>query len=178
MARIKVTAPLINSRAAAEELLGEISLLTIELNEQKLSLDRKLAAAREEFETPIAALQKGIKEKASLMESWASNNPDEFPKGIKSIKMMHGVIGFRTGTHKLKTLLKKKWDTVLEKIQAMRMPELIRTTEEVNKEQIISDYLGGKLTYSTMREIGVEVVQDESFFIEPKLEAAEGRIVQ
>ena len=166
--RIKITQPLTRNRA--EELLGEIAVLTLERNERKIEMDRRLTAVREEFEAPLSSLGKQIEEKTTLLEAWAAANPDDFPKNRKSIEMTHGTIGYRLGTPKLKTLMRKTWDQILELIRANDWTQFIRTKEEVNKDAILAEYGQDRLSDQQLKHIGVQVVQDESFFVEPKLE--------
>jgi len=177
--RIKLPTTII-TRARAEEILGEIATLTIEQRAQKNELDRELTAAREKYEAPLTALGKQIEEKTALLESWASANPAEFPKQRKSIDLLHGTIGYRTGTPKLKTLAKWTWDRVLEKLRGLGAPVagFIRTKEEVNKEAIIAAVTAGNMLVGEERQFGVAVVQDEAFFVEPKLELQTARTVQ
>jgi len=98
--RIKLPHTLL-TRARAEELLGEIAALKLEERHQQNALDALLTEARASFEAPLTALGKEIEDKTVLLESWAAANPDEFPKGRKSIEMHHGTLGYRTGTPKL-----------------------------------------------------------------------------
>ncbi len=173
--RIRLARPLIDSRAKAEEILGEIALLTLERNGQKLEMDRELTAVREQYEVPLTALGKQLEEKSALLEGWAATNPEEFPKGRKSLDMLHGVIGYRTGTPKLKTVLRKTWDAVLETLKAFHLTQYVRIKEEVNKEAIIADAQAGNVDEATLRKVGITVSQEESFFVEPKLEVLENR---
>lgn len=177
--RIKLPTTIL-TRARAEEILGEIATLTIERRAQQNELDRELTFAREKYEEPLSALVKQIEEKTALLESWASANPGEFPKQRKSIELLHGTIGFRTGTPKLKTLAKWTWDRVLEKLKQLGKPvaDFIRTKEEVNKEAIITAVTTGTMLVGEERQWGCAVVQDEAFFVEPKLEAQHARTVQ
>lgn len=165
--RIKLPTTLI-TRARAEEILGEIATLKLEERTQKNALDRELTAAREAYEAPLTALAKQLEEKTVLLESWAAANPAEFPKARKSIEMIHGLIGYRTGTPKLKTLPKWTWDRVLEKLKEL-LPDFVRTKEEVNKEALIAAFGEGRLLPADGRGLGVQVVQDEAFFVEPRL---------
>jgi phage host-nuclease inhibitor protein Gam len=174
--RIKLPSTII-TRSRAEELLGEIASLKLEEREQKNALDRELTTARERFESPLTVLGKQIEEKTALLESWAAANPAEFPKNRKSIELLHGVLGYRTGTPKLKTLAKWTWDRVLEKLKDV-LPDFVRTKEEVNREALISAIGEGRLTPDDARQLGVQVVQEESFYVEPRLAEQSARTVQ
>lgn len=172
--RIKLTQTI--TRERAEHILGELSALILLRNKATTAMDRKITEIRKDYEEKLADLGTQIEEKTELLSMWANNNPDEFPKNQKSVDMVHGRVGFRTGNPKLKTRMRKTWDKVLETISAMGLQDLIRTKQETNKERIIADYLQGTLPLATMIEIGVEVVQEESFFVEPKLEDLETKV--
>ena len=96
--------------------------------------------------------------------------------------MTHGVIGFRTGTPKLKTLKGFTWASALELVKRF-LPGYIRQTEEIAKDKLLADrydevdfphsdgsgFVAMPLT-TAMGECGIQVVQDETFFVEPKSE--------
>jgi phage host-nuclease inhibitor protein Gam len=169
-----MTAPLINSRTKAEEVLGDIAILTIGRNFGILEMDEKLTAIREQYEPHISDFKKKIEEKTALLESWAAANPEEFGKK-KSIEMLHGVFGYRTGTPKLQPVLRKTWAKILETIKILGFGGYVRSKEEVNKEAILSDAAQGLLTPESLKSIGVSVVQDEAFFVEPNLQPLANR---
>jgi phage host-nuclease inhibitor protein Gam len=73
----------------------------------------------------------------------------------------------------LKTLKGWTWALVLERIGALRLTQYIRTKSEPDKEKLLADRekLGDRLT-----EVGVQVVQAETFFVDPKREALAGEV--
>lgn len=173
--RIKV-APNAITRNRAEELVGEVATLTLERNSQKLEMDRLITEIRERYEHSLCNLGKAIDEKTALLESWAAANADEFPKGLKSIDMVQGRIGYRTGTPKLKALARKTWESILEVIKAVGRTDLVRTKEEVAKDVILAQYASGELDAKALKAMNLQVVQDETFFVEPKLQELENRV--
>ena len=166
--RIKLTQQI--TRARAEQITGEIAFLQLNKNDQSIEMDRQITQIREMYETGFAALDKEIREKTALLETWAANNPDEFPKNRKSIDMVHAVIGYRTGMPKLKTLLKWTWSRVLDAILAAKIDQYTVVKVTVNKDAIISEHNQLLITNDTLKPLGIEVVQDETFFVEPKLQ--------
>jgi phage host-nuclease inhibitor protein Gam len=168
--RIKLPA-MILSRMRAEEILGEIAVLKLEEREQKNALDRQLTAARERYEEPLSTLGKQIEEKTAVLERWAEQNPEEFARGRKSIEMIHGLLGYRTGTPKLKLLRGCSWDSVLLIVKNLaKFAGFVRVKEEVNKEAILAAASASRINDDELKQIGVKVVQEEAFFVEPKLE--------
>ena len=92
--------------------------------------------------------------------------------------MAHGVIGFRTGTPKLKTLKGFTWASALQLVKEF-LPSYVRKTEDVAKDKLLADrdmevkVKDGedkvKLSHE-MARCGIQVVQDETFYVEPKKE--------
>ena len=112
------------------------------------------------------------------LQSFATENQAELFSKKKSLDMAHGVIGFRTGTPKLKTLKGFTWASALQLVKEF-LPSYVRKTEEVAKDKLLADrdmevkVKDGedkvKLSHE-MARCGIQVVQDETFYVEPKKE--------
>ncbi len=167
MKRIKITKPVITSRAEAEAYARDIASY---MNDQRIvtaNMDASITSIREEHEAELTSLQTTIDEKTTTLQAWADGNPAEF-NGAKSMDMVHAIIGYRTGQHQIKTASGWSWDRVLEKIRTIpAMLSYIRTKEEINKQALIADR--DTLGPEALRQFGCRIVQDESFFVEPKL---------
>ena len=96
------------------------------------------------------------------------------------MNLSHGVIGFRTGTPKLKTLKGFTWASALQLVKEF-LPDYVRQTWDIAKDKLLADRescvqepgnpLGpGKSMYEQMAKCGIQVVQDEAFYVEPKKE--------
>lgn len=172
--RIKITMPEVLTRADAETTVGRIThykAREIELNAQ---MDAEIAAVRERYQTPLSEVQVFLQASMESLQVWAEANPNEFPKDRKSIDMVQGVVGFRTGTPKLEVINRKwTWAKVLAALVALN--SYVRKKSEVDKEKILSDHAAGKVSDNGLALIGVKVVQDETFFVEPKLTEVETR---
>jgi phage host-nuclease inhibitor protein Gam len=166
MSRIKLTAPVLTSRAQAEAMAREIVELQIQQRTATNELDAGITSLKQNFEGRLSAINKTLGEKSSVLQAWAEANPSEF-QGRKSLDMTHAVVGWRTGQPQAKTLAGWTWDRVLEKILTLGWEPYVRRKEEVNKQQLVADR--ELLKPEELRSIGVRVIQDESFFIEPKL---------
>jgi phage host-nuclease inhibitor protein Gam len=163
--RIRLTKPVVATRADAERILGEIAAKTAARNGLRAGLDEELTAVRQKYEGRIDGLSNDIEEKSGLLQQWAEENSEEFGNK-KSVEFLHGRIGFRTGTPKLKTLAGWTWD----KVKGVLDSTFIRTKSEPDKELLLASYARGEITDATLRGVGVKVVQDEAFFVEPKIE--------
>ncbi|MBN8246220.1 MAG: host-nuclease inhibitor Gam family protein [Verrucomicrobia bacterium] len=171
--RIKHTAPAIRSRSEAEDVLGQIRQLTIERNQRMLERDHVIQGIQEQHAGPLEAIETELTQKTELLSGWADANPSEFA-GKKSLQMTHGQVGWRVGNPTLKTLSGWTWDRVLEKLKsAATYAGFIRTKQEVDKAAILA--MRESLLDGDLREMGVRVVQEDAFFVEPDLENPENR---
>lgn len=171
--KLKIEAP--RTREEMEALVGEIAALKIDERRKTAEMDEALRALRDSYRENLS----GINERLALLLpralAWAEAHPDEFGK-LRSIEMLHGVIGWRTNTPSLKPITGWTWDRVLEKLKALpSMLGYIRSKDEPNKQAILADR--EQLGADGLRAIGLRVVQEEEFFVEPKLTETETREV-
>ena len=82
--------------------------------------------------------------------------------------MAHGVIGFRTGTPKLKTLKGFTWASALQLVKEF-LPDYVRQTWDIAKDKLLADR-DTEAMFEKMAKCGIQVVQDETFYVEPKKE--------
>jgi len=82
--------------------------------------------------------------------------------------LTHGIIGFRTGTPKLATRKGYTWGAILTLVKEF-LPSYIRTSEEVAKDRILADRDSEDVAV-LLPKVGIEVKQDETFYVEPKKE--------
>lgn len=141
----------------------------IDASIRKINAEQDLAIAkiREKHQDKLAQLGNEKQEAVEKLEFFARNSPELFTKR-KSFEFSHGVIGMRTGTPALKTLKGFTWASVLNLTKSL-LPEYIRTKEEVDKERMIMDR-ELEIVAQKMKEVGVQVVQEESFYVEAKVE--------
>lgn len=154
------------SREEMEALVGEIAALSIDRDSMTVEMDERLQAIRSEYEASLADNRLQLDAKLEAARLWALANPESFGEK-KSIEMVHGIIGFRIGMPKLKTLRGCTWNFVLEQLARLRLTNYIRSKAEPDRERIIADR--DKLS-DRLAALGVEVVQEEAFYVEPKRE--------
>jgi phage host-nuclease inhibitor protein Gam len=167
--RIKNTQPVIRTREALESLIGEIAALK---NQQRLltaAMDGQIQEIRGQYEAQLTVQNEALDEKVERARAWSEANPREFG-AARSIETMHGVLGWRTGQPALKTLPGWTFDRVLQTLKSLGAPGYIRVKEEVHKQNLLSDREA--IGAEKLREIGLRVVQEETFFVEPKLTEA------
>lgn len=164
--RVKLVRGAIDTREEMEALVGAIAALSIDRDVMSAEMDGRLQNIRAEYEARLIENGDLTEEKMAIARDWAERNRAAF--GLKkSVEGVHAVFGFRTGMPKLKTIAGWTWEGV--KAWLLRYAagkNYTRTEVTVDKAAILSDR--DVLKEEGLLKMGVQVVQDESFFVEPK----------
>ena len=123
----------------------------------------------EKYADQLAELNETKDRTFEVMQTYATENKDTLFSKKKSLESAHGIIGFRTGNPKLKNRKGFTWAAVTNLCKEF-LPQYIRTTEELAKDKLLADRDVPEVA-EQFANIGVEVVQDESFYVEPKKES-------
>lgn len=140
------------------------------LKKVEAEMELKIQQLRDKFKARIDTLRKEKEEASESLQAYAVHNRETLFSKRKSRDLVHGMIGFRTGTPKVVKSRAKTWDRILELLKKHNMASFIRMKEEVDKEKIIASR-EDKEIMETLGEWDIKVVQDETFFIEVKEEA-------
>lgn len=151
----------------AEAAFAELAKSDARLQQITAQMDLQISKIREKNQDEMSELNEVIEDKKEYLSVYASQHPELFAKA-KSIEMVHGKIGFRTGTPKLKNLKGFTWASVLNLVKEY-MPQFVRTKDELDKESLIAERDNPEVS-EKFKKIGVCVDQDETFFAEPKKE--------
>lgn len=169
--KIKVTKPDLDipiNRDQAEERARELRDWTARKKLTLATLDRQRIHLEKSYESTFIQINSAIEKATQELQAWAEANPGEFGKR-KSLDLMHAVLGWRTGTPRLKTLPKWTFDKVLERIQRVALfKRYVRKKLSIDKEAIIGDR--DQFEEKDLKQVGLTIVQDETFFIDPKIE--------
>ena len=173
------------SREAADEAFATYAKSDAQIQKINAEIELQCAKIREKYADKLAVLGAERDNAFDVLQSFATENQAELFTKKKSLDMAHGTIGFRTGTPKLKTLKGFTWASALNLVKSF-LPSYIRQTEEIAKDKLLADrdvevMLGGgdpnNRGYRPLREqrseCGIQVVQDETFYVEPKKEEAD-----
>jgi phage host-nuclease inhibitor protein Gam len=156
------------SAADFEQQLSIYAAANAEANKIKASMDVQFVAIRERYKDKLEALEQQSREAFDLIQQWAVEHRDTLFRTRRSMEHTHGILGFRTGTPKLKTLKGFTWSAVLQLLKEF-LPDFVRTTEEPAKDLLIAQRDNEDVN-RRFPQCGIQVVQDESFFIELKTE--------
>lgn len=169
------------SREDADVAFGVYAKAAAQIDKKQAEIELKCAQIREKYAAELTQLQAERDAAFDTLQSYALENQAELFTKKKSLEMAHGVIGFRTGTPKLKTLKGFTWASVLTLLKEF-LPSYVRTVEEPAKDKLLADrelesvpvlHEGEDVTEpmsDAMAKCGIQVVQDETFYVEPKKE--------
>jgi phage host-nuclease inhibitor protein Gam len=156
-------------RFKAENLLSDYVLTVNQYNGYMAELEMQLTEIRKQYEFKLDQKKTKIEEIKFSLQKFAEENKNIYFCGEKkSMNLLHGTIGFRLGNPKLKSAKGFTWKSILELVKD-RMHNYIRTKEEVAKDKILADK-DNKDIKELITQCGIEIVQEESFYIEPKEE--------
>ena len=138
--------------------------------QQKITaeMDIQMAKIREKWQDELTRLAETKDNAFDILQAYALENRDELFSKRKSLETTHGTLGFRTGTPTLKTRKGFTWASVLEMLKEF-LPNYVRTKEEPAKDKLLADREDEEVA-ALFPKVGVVVVQDETFFVEPKKE--------
>jgi phage host-nuclease inhibitor protein Gam len=169
MAREKKTVHSGVSSEQMETAFGEYASADARLQKINANIDIQMTAIREKYADEIGRLTERKDAAFDVMQAFAMENRDELFAKKKSMESVHGTLGFRTGTPKLKTLKGFTWGAVTNLLKEF-LPAYVRTSEEPAKDKLLADREDEEVR-EFFPKIGICVTQDETFFVEPKKEA-------
>jgi len=159
------------TREQAEESFARYAAADARQQKITAQMDVQITKIRERYSDELTKLEE-VKENAfNEIQVFAENNREQFGQK-KSLELLHGIIGFRTGTPKLKTLKGFTWNSVTNLLKEF-LPGYIRTEESPAKDRLLADRENPD-TYKQFSKCGIFVDQDESFYVEPKKEEVLG----
>ena len=92
------------TREEFEESFAKFADADARLQQMTAKMDVEITRIREKYQEQINVLNDLKEESFEKMQVWATENKDELFSKKKSLETIHGVVGFRTGTPKLKLL--------------------------------------------------------------------------
>jgi len=132
------------------------------------TMDIEMTKIREKYADELTKLSEQKEKSFDILQAFATANQAELFAKKKSMETVHGVLGFRTGTPKLKTLKGFTWASVTQLLKEY-LPSYVRTIDEPNKERLLADR-DDDATRALFPKVGISVTQDETFYVEPKKE--------
>ena len=159
------------TREAMEDAFSLYAAADARITAINADMDGQMTKIRDKYADELARREAEKAAAFEIMNVFALEHREELFTKQKSIKTTHGTIGFRTGKHKLKLKRGLNWPAVIELLRRFGS-DYIRTTEEPDKARLLADRDDAKCA-QIMADCGIEVVQDETFYVEPKTEEIE-----
>lgn len=154
-----------------EAALAEYAAADAKLAKINATMDEQFTRIREKYSEEIQKLTETKDNAFEVVQAFAVENKADLFAKKKSMESAHGTFGFRTGTPKLKTLKGFTWGAALNLLKEF-LPGYVRVSEEPAKDKLLADREIPEVS-GNMKKCGIEVVQDEVFFIELKKEEIE-----
>lgn len=154
------------TREAADDAFAAYAKANAQLLKTTADIELQCARIREKYASLLAELDQERKDSFDILQAYAMENQTELFTKKKSLEMAHGVIGFRTGTPKLKPLKGFTWASALQLVREY-LPGYLRQSEEIAKDKLLADREQEQVS-AIMTKCGIQVVQEENFYVEPK----------
>ena len=132
------------------------------------TMDIEMTKIREKYADELGKLSEAKEKAFDVMQAFAVENQAELFSKKKSFETVHGILGFRTGTPKLKTLKGFTWAAITNLLKEY-LPGYVRISEEPAKDKLLADRDVENVA-ALFPKVGIAVTQDESFYVEPKKE--------
>lgn len=170
MTRVKKPVMAVKTIEEAEQALAEYAKADARIAKINATMDEQFTAIRAKYADELQELNDKKEEKLDELHFFAESNAQLFDKK-KSLGMAHGIIGFRTGTPKLKPMKRFTWGAILEQLKEY-LPAYVRSVEEPAKDKLLADR-ENEAVKKYFPKCGIEVVQDETFYVDLKKEGQE-----
>ena len=151
----------IESRDDADRALQRIGELRRQIEGAEQDADVELAKIRARLVEDTKLSRDVLAQNEAALEAWAVANKGLF-KEPRSLDLNWGRVGFRLSPWKIVALGKLKAETIIEKIRAAKLPQLIRTKEEIDKEAALN------YDNEDLAKCGLKKKQTDDFFFEVK----------
>jgi len=156
------------TRETAETAFADYAAADARQQQITAKMDVTITRIRETYQDDLAKLQDKKDAAFDVLQAYATENKDDLFARKKSMEMVHGTFGFRTGTPKLKTRKGYTWGAVTNLLKEF-LPGYVRVSEEPAKDKLLADREVPEVSEQFAR-VGILVEQDEAFYVECKKE--------
>ena len=153
-----------------ERLLGELAICDATRRRALAEMDAEIKTVRDRYAADLDALDAAQKALEDEIASWAELHKEAFGEK-RSLVLTHGAIGWRLGNPAVRLKPRVKAEQALQMVKD-RLPQYVRTTEELDKAALLAAFSGKALTAEDLAACGLRVAQTERFYVEPKTEEA------
>lgn len=167
--------PVLRSKDEAAEAVKQYAHLVAELGVLIAARKQAEVLILEKYNPAITAKVAAISEAQLQLKAWAEENRPEFGEA-QSLEFSHGTLQFRMGSRKIE--FRARWDEQKTLAALLKFPvtsqwrEYLRIDYSIDRQELLKQTKPtGKLPEARLGEIGLKIVREEGFSIEPKPEA-------
>lgn len=147
------------------QALLEIGQQKVFIGKQEAQLNKDIELLREGCDQKVCEPLKKITALEADIELFCQEHKNEFNSKKKSIKLMHGMVGFRNVKPKVSLLSKKfKWEYAVDGLKKLFGKKYLRSVPEINKTLILENYSCKKISDEKLAEAGLRIEQGENFY--------------
>lgn len=162
----------IGNREELESVFGEYAAAVIETAALKAELEESIRKVRAGYEAAFARLGETAAALLADVEAWAAGHPEEF-KDRKSLELLHGTIGFRTGTPRVAIPRGADEEELAATLAESGLDCYVRVRRELDKPRIlaaVADTAAADDSDAVLAAYGIRVRQSERFYAEVREE--------
>jgi phage host-nuclease inhibitor protein Gam len=140
------------------------------LNKVEVEMNTKINELKARYTDRISEAKEEMAEAQEVLQTYANQEKKNWDKG--SMDLLHCVIGFRKSPAKVVIDEgKTTWDKVTE-LAAKLFPSLVKksTLVQLDKKAVVAASKDEKLFKKIQDKTGIDVVQDETFYVTAKTE--------
>jgi phage host-nuclease inhibitor protein Gam len=170
---------LITSREAMDMVVTEVINIKLEIEKQKAAMEQEVLEVQAKHQVKINELAAQLPAKEAGVQIYCQRNREVLFPLKKSLDMPVGEVGFELNPFKVeKRRSKETWDEVVTRMLTLDWgKDYVREADpEVDKQALITDRK--KLTDEQLKEAGIDIVQEEQFFIRPKSKVVEATVIK
>lgn len=148
----------VTSWSDADQALGVLRLVEAELAKVGASFDARIQALQEGKASAARPLQEKKERIEALLQQFGATAKRTLPANKKSMQLVHGKIGWRTGKPSLRFVKSKK--ATIQLLQSRGLTSCLVTKVELDKDAV------KKLSPAERELVGVKLEAAERFFYE------------
>lgn len=166
----------ITSVEALDSIVADVVRLKIRLTEKTAAKDAEIAQIEKYYQAALQEIQDDIGAKEAAIRDYCIAHRSSLFSEKKSRETSLAVFGFELTPFRVEPRSKKlKWKDIVKNLLRTKWGQIyVRTPEpKLDKEALLADRT--TFTDDQLSAVGIVFMQDEQFFIRPKLDSAEGK---
>lgn len=150
--------------AQFEDAMSQYATASIRETDILAQMDAEIAMIKDKYSEDLDKLKEKKRTTLEIIETYCREQKNTLFSKRRTMLTRYGSVGFRLGNPKLIIKNGNDWKQVVARLKVL-LPNYVRVTEEPAKDMILADR--SKATVAPLlKNIGLQVVQDELLFVE------------